>query len=802
MRFSVQLVVGILVWTFAVSAARSQPSVDETPAAVDEWGFRPADGATVEMTPGSYTWRPQESAESYTLQISPGSSFSEITYAVSGWRYNVHTPPRTLAPGRYSWRVRYITDRGRTSEWSSIRSFTIAEDASRMPLPERDELLDRIPDDHPRLFVRPEAIEDLRERARTDLRPLYQNLVQTSEEIIKDPPSTAEPPEYPPGEECCDSQIWREIWWGNRQQTVAVLRGASTLAFTWLLGGEERYAEKARELLMAAAAWDPEGTTSFAYNDEAGMPYAYYFSRTYTFLNDYLSEEEKEICRNIMRIRGQEMYEDLYPRHLWKPYDSHSNRAWHFLGEVGIAFLGEIEQAREWVWFATNVFMNVYPVWNDTDGGWHEGIQYWRSYQNRFTWWADVMNKALRIDAFEKPFYSKVGYYPMYVMPPGTEGGGFGDLNADDTSQDNVDLMSIFAVQAGNPHWQWYVDAHGGAPAGDGYIGFLRAALSDIEAKPPTDLPTSKLFRGIGQAYMNTTLLDADDNVGLLFKSSPFGTTSHGYESQNAFLLYAFGERLFIRSGRRDTYGSEHHTEWMWHTKSVNSITVNGRGQPDHSQKTRGEITAFHTSKTIDYVEGEAEEAYDERLDRFTRRMVFIKPEAVLIFDVVDAPEPSSFQWWLHAPVEFRIHSQDNIRVRNGAAAARTSFLWPQEVDVSVTDEFNPAPQLDRELVQYHLTAVPGARSEHQNFVTVLRPHRSDTQLRGNAELTRIDGGYAVRVPLEEGEARVLLQDDAGPQIRGLGITTDAAAGAVVFDEDGNLETTFASEDGSVRVEE
>ncbi|MCH8072840.1 MAG: hypothetical protein IIA09_12890, partial [Proteobacteria bacterium] len=99
--------------------------------------------------------------------------------------------------------------------------------------------------------------------------------------------------------------------------------------------------------------------------------------------------------------RGREMYDHLYPRHLWNPYSSHSNRAWHFLGEIGIAFLDEIPDAGEWAWFAANVFTNVYPVWSDDDGGWHEGSNYWRSYIGRFTWWADIMKAAMDINAFD-----------------------------------------------------------------------------------------------------------------------------------------------------------------------------------------------------------------------------------------------------------------------------------------------------------------------------------------------------------------------------------------------------------------
>jgi hypothetical protein len=375
------------------------------------------------------------------------------------------------------------------------------------------------------------------------------------------------------------SDAWRAVWWGNRRYTQKVLNGAATLAFTWMLDGNEAYAQEAKRILMACAEWDPKGSTGYRYNDEAGMPYNYYFCRAYTYLYAFLSEDERDICRRLMKIRGDEMNDHLNPRHLWKPFGSHANRAWHFLGEIGITFSGEVEGAEDWVWFAMNVFANAYPVWNDDEGGWHEGTQYWNSYQQRFTWWADIMRAATGINAFDKPYYSQVGYYPMYLLPPGTHGGGFGDLTARRDSEDNLDLVRIFAAQSGNPYWQWYVDVHGKEDKPNGYVDYIRGALPKVEPKSPENLPTSRLFLGVGQAYLNTNILNAKDNVEIVFKSSPLGTQSHGYESNNSFLLYAFGDRLLIRTGRRDSYGREHHKEWMWHTKSVNNITVNGESQ-------------------------------------------------------------------------------------------------------------------------------------------------------------------------------------------------------------------------------
>ena len=148
--------------------------------------------------------------------------------------------------------------------------------------------------------------------------------------------------------------------------------------------------------------------------------------------------------------------------------------------------------------------------------------------------------------------------------------------------------MSIFAAQAQNPHWQWYVEQQGGPVPAGGYIGFIRGQLPKVQPKAPDNLPVSRLFEGTGQAYLNTSLTNADESVQVVFKSSPFGTQSHGYESNNSFLLWAYGQRLLIYSGIRDIYGSDHHQNWMWTTRSTNCITINGQNQRKHTVQSPG----------------------------------------------------------------------------------------------------------------------------------------------------------------------------------------------------------------------
>lgn len=781
----------VLTGVLLLAVGTVQAALDERDAEPGEWGFRPTEDEAVAVNPPNFSWRPQEGATAYVIEVATSETFDTPAYAANEIPYNVHTPDVTIDEGRWYWRFRVSDGENGPSDWSRVRSFTVGAGLVEMPLPDRETLLARVPTSHPRLFLRPEDVDALRERRSTDLKAHYDALVAECAELLADPVPTDEPPLYD-DDMVRGSDPWREVWWGNRRYTQKTLNGAATLAFTWLLDGNEAYAAEAKRILMACAAWDPKGATGYRYNDEAGMPYNYYFCRTYTFLYDYLSEEERDVCRRVMKIRGDEMNDHLNPRHLWRPYGSHANRAWHFLGEVGVTFLGEVEGADEWVWFAMNVFANAYPVWNDNDGGWHEGTQYWNSYQQRFTWWADIMKAATGINAFDKPYYSQVGYYPMYLQPPGTRGGGFGDLTARRDSEDNVSLMRIFAAQAGNPHWQWYVDVHDKPDRPNGYVDYIRGSFPKVEAKVPTDLPTSRVFRGVGQAYLNTNILDAKENVELIFKSSPFGTQSHGYEANNAFLLYAFGERLLIRTGRRDSYGSQHHKEWMWHTKSVNSITVDGESQGKRTAAARGEITAFHASAGIDFVEGEAGGAYEGKLDRFTRRILFLKPDAIVIHDVLEAPAASSFEWRLHAPTEMAVGDR-HVRVENGKAACEVDFLYPGTLSMTQTDKFDTPPRPRIKLVEYHLTAIPGQKATRQEFVTVIRPFRSEGATTSSVEaFERAGDGFGLRIATSQGTARVMLQADAG-ELAWDGMSTRSAV-SVVVEREGEVVGRFERE--------
>jgi len=810
-----------LLWVLIPVSSVSGIRLEEGPAGDNEWGYRPAEGASLGISPPSFCWRPQEGIVAWELECAPSQSPDAPIHSVSGLKMSVHCPWQVFPSGAYTWRYRGVDGQGDHTNWSRRRTFTIREGAVPMPMPRREELLARIPKTHPRLFIRPEDVPRLRELAQGAMKEPYARLIERCDQLLANPPVTSEPRKFPEGMQRGGYE-WTLQWWGNRLQTVNALDGAATLGFARLLGGKDEYGALAKQILLACATWDPQGATGYRYNDECGMPYLYLFSRAYTFVYDLLTEEERDRCRRVIQFRGREKYEHLYPRHFWRPYVSHNARAWHFLGEAGIAFLGEVEGADEWVWAAANVFYNVYPNWSDEEGGWHEGFSYWHSYVGRFTWWADVMRSAMGINAYDRPFLSQAtGYYAMYLMPPGRVGSEFGDganrvketnivpLFGEDALRDEAAnallLMSELAARSGNGHWQWYVEQLGGPAAAPGYIGFARGVRPEIKPKAPDDLPTSRLFRGTGIACLNSTLRSAADDVQVLFKASPMGTQSHGIDSHNSFALWAYGQRMLIRTGHYYAYGAPHHADWVWATRSQNNITVDGQGQVKHSASSKGKIVAFKTTPSIDVVVGEAADAYrvpegeKERhlLDRYTRAILFVKPDLVIIFDRLQAKEPATFEYRLHALNKFEITDPQALRVRAEDVVCEIEMLAPQGLSITQTDQYDPNPWPQITVREWHLTASTPAKSPATEFVTLYRPHRSGETVARPSLLKAIDGGYVLTADVADGRVVALLPTDDAKELAAEGLSSRGAIQIQLRRADGSVVETVTVSTGN-----
>jgi len=312
-------------------------------------------------------------------------------------------------------------------------------------------------------------------------------------------------------------------------------------------------------------------------------------------------------------------------------------------------------------------------------------------------------------------------------------------------------------------HWRWWTEQWGMRGEG-GILGFLyHANLPPLPAaKPPTDLPPSKVFRGIGVARLHTTLLDSRDDVHLLFKSSPFGTQSHGHNPHNTFQLNAYGEALLTTCGYRDLHGSKFHYQWVHSTVAHNGVLVNGAGQIKHTAAPHGRITDFRLTPEWDYLVGDATEAYGGRLRRYQRHVAFVKggPSGplVVLYDDLAAVEPSTFQFMLHALKPFTA-DDPNTRwsVEQPQAGVTVKYLAPIPFAFRQWDGFEPKP--DREFPnQWHLELATRAKQKDLGVLTVIVPYRTGQRGEWQAERFDTDTAVGVRVVREGKSTRIAFR--------------------------------------------
>lgn len=766
------------------------PTIPNRAAKPGEWGYHPADGETVALNPPTFTWLHEPDARQYAVQWAPSDDFNDaVTVASIPW--NTYTHHAVWAPGTYHWRYRFDDEAGRASNWSRSRTLILPEDATAFPMPTVAEQRERVPAGRPRLFLRPEDLPRLRELAIGREAARFEALRREADRVMLAGP-TPEPKHMGSARDKENAELVK-YWWPNRVQTLKACEEAETLAFVYLITREPKYGEAARRWIRHLASWDPDGPTNFRMNCEAAKPLLHRLPRAYDWAWDALTEGDRQMVRRVMLRRATDFWEGGEVQrgvgHLNRPYGSHANRVWHKLAETGIAFLGEIPEAATWLDYAVNKFYACYPVWSDDDGGWHEGVSYWGGYMSKAVWWLQFAQSALGIDGLKKPYFAHVADFPLYVAPPHSPNMGFGDLSYRPPSSGWGGFIEFLVrAKSAQPdgrraaYWRWWMDQWG-MRGQDGILGFLYAAnLPPLpEPRAPTDLPSSRVFRGIGVASLHTTLLDSRDDVHFLFKSSPFGTQSHGHNPHNTFQLNAYGETLLPTCVYRDLHGSKFHYQWAHSTVAHNGVLVNGEGQIKHTPAPRGRITDFDLSSDVDYVVGEAAAAYDGRLKRCERRVLFVKePEPFLVLlDDLEAAQPSTFQFMLHGLAPFTLDpAHQRLRVAQPAAGAVIDYLGPEPLDFRQWEGYDP-PATREFPIQWHVEAATPGRAIAAQMLTVITPHRADHVPEIHSERLETPTAIGARVTINGTVKHVAFRREPEPGAAALGGRTFSGTWAV-----------------------
>jgi hypothetical protein len=604
--------------------------------------------------------------------------------------------------------------------------------------------------------------------------------------------------------------------WREDQDVCGRVSGiAEAATLIWLVTGEQKYFDKAKEFLIKSSAWHfaPDwkngpvvGATDIYYNDEADFRLWRKLPLVYDQLRAQLTPEEKKIILANFKERGDRTVawikkakvEKIQRNSLDVDAESHPVRFMAMVGLSSLALWDDLPESHEWWRFAYVFYRDQFSPWGGDDGGWAEGNAYWRGTFEH----AAFQDALLAIGdplAYSSPFWKNSPYFALYNVQPYRHT-TFGDTsNAGHFNLDPVvaDYMEYVARVEQNGYFLSYAelcDDKRSHPVDKGLAGldrtyptageflirnFIASAKSLPPAKPLSELPPDRYFRDVGWVSMHSALGHPNDDIQMTFKSSPYGSFSHSHADQNAFILNAYGEGLAINSAYREFHRSPFHKGWTWQTKSKNDLLIDGLGQQPQDKTATGKITRFETAPRYVWTTGDATVAYESkqpegRVQRVTRDVVFVDQRYFILRDRVSLATPGKISWLLHAEKNLAWDSTNNTAIILGDKATLAAQLIAPGVKWhgSVTDKF-PIP-VDPKYVsgevggsyvtgkwsnQSHLTIESAEPAKEFTIFAVLWPERgADKVVKFSAKLAA-DGMLAVTRP--DGKIdRVMLTDD------------------------------------------
>jgi len=338
--------------------------------------------------------------------------------------------------------------------------------------------------------------------------------------------------------------------------------------------------------------------------------------------------------------------------------------------------VGDLPAADKWFDFAVRPYINSVFVWSGAEGGYFPGSAY-ATYQAAYSvqLWVPL-KEATGVDLFQKPWSIGFSKMLMEFIPPGAPGLVFGDAHEDPFDYGG---MKSFANRTATPESAWYARTVSGP---EDQIQLLSSEYPlPATALAPTPPANAALFPSIGWVAMHSDITNLK-RTSLYFKSSPYGSYNHAHGDQNALVLDSGGVRLLGEAGYQDYYYSPLVISWYRTTRAHNAITYDGGvGQliGGRENLTRnGKITAFSTSSTMDYTEGDATVSYGPNITSAIRKVWYLRTNNVFVVqDKITAPAAHKFEWNMHTIVPILPDGTGKAKIVNGASSVCLTSLSP-----------------------------------------------------------------------------------------------------------------------------
>ncbi len=772
--------------TILKKAAFCFDSPEDTPPTVMQVDFDDIEFYTGEVkplpseaNPAFFNWRKNMGTVTVEYSMNPDFPAAETFTAVTG--FNFFTPPELMTPGLWYYRI------------------TSADGRQLAPV-----AVEVMPNAH-RYTTNQITQNTMQNRARPWLQTKRELSNQEREAMLAKFQEyyQAGVPKNPLPYRGKNDPDWPSFisWYGGVHDRVVITTGArlQTMSEIYVQTGDESLAPKLLDYALKVCQWDADGGSSHI-NGDIG---AYHILRGLDFAYDVLhakySPEELKPLRNTILYRAKQVWTHLnpFPRNTHREYNNHSWLAVFGMAEGALVLLDEEPDAVAMAEYARQLYVGLFLAVQGYQGENGEGISYWSYGGNFLKLYAEMMNNVCNINLFNHPWLGQTVLFPIYTCIPNAYAVSF--ANSGKPNHGNLGplpsqskYIEELAAACNNPYGVWYSN---------------RPEFRNIKAKIPVDLPQSIHYKHIGWGVANTSLTDGLRNVTVGMHAGKF-SSAHQHDDQGNVVINAYGDKLLIDSGYYDYFGSKHFMEYSILTAAHNTIAVDGVTQNTRRDGAGADLTVFEDSPFFNYMVCEAgnPSVNDGKLSRWTRRVIFIKPEFVFTHDIIKAADkPVKLSYLAHAahPL-FASPIEQYFDITGNNAELYAKFLTPQMTLATSTGypvlpvrpRGNNEPLEESTISkEWHLQAdVPEAVTATDILTAMqIRPLPATRAQRAKFTLHGTpDSGRIVEI-ITDNKHKILLFSNLDQQNLLLAnVSTDAEVAAVEFDANGKLVRYFA----------
>jgi hypothetical protein len=438
--------------------------------------------------------------------------------------------------------------------------------------------------------------------------------------------------------------------------------GTENVAFTYVVTRDKRFAE-------GAFQWWKRGTKDDV-RDDSYLGFGDLMRKAAIVLNwcgDALSaEQQNEIADYLEKWTNELWFANKGSG--WGLKDPGNN---YYCGFVeGTSYAGYALQsakrpaAKKIIELARDKIENgtlAYLAGPGRGGDWHEGSNYGeRAKERLFSAFAAIASMGGPNYFAKSPFANDSILYALYQVQPGRKYlAPMGDLSREsvmDVTPFDRDYMQIATYWTDDPKLRglgaWYLNE-----VAPGYVGHgpnIRYLLyrdvifpTPTPATPPASLPLS--YRSAGTDWINARSAWTDGATSVTIEGVSDIKQSHAHFDTGSFVIWRGG----WQAADATSYGK---SGLNWEAQAHNMIVVAGHQR--ESLKSRG-LVHFEDQAGVAYAQIDGSKLFTKRsggdtyeplLDEWTRELVYVRPDTLVVYDRVVPRPGSAWSWRVHFP--------------------------------------------------------------------------------------------------------------------------------------------------------